>query len=31
MESGLKKRLTLVEDRLTELERKVNFPNYPPQ
>ena len=31
MESGLKKRLTLVEERLTDLERKVSFPNYPSQ
>jgi hypothetical protein len=29
MESGLKKRLTLVEERLMDLERKVNFPNHP--
>ena len=31
MEAGLKKRLTLVEERLMDLERKVNFPIQPPQ
>jgi hypothetical protein len=29
MEAGLKKRLTLVEERLSDLERKVNFPKHP--
>jgi hypothetical protein len=29
--AALKERLAIVESRLTEVERKVNFPDHPPQ